>query len=83
MPLPKVQILCNPEELVLLINGFVHLHLVGFRKGIQGYIESEVDQAYEIEWYCDDRTHTTKYWDKNLWKKILDEYKKKVVKIKQ
>lgn len=82
MPLPKIEILCNPEELLLTINGYPHLHLVGFRKGITGWIESEVDQAYCIEWYVDDRKYQTKYWDKNLWKKILEEYKKKVVAIK-
>lgn len=82
MPLPKIDIKANPEELVLLINGYVHLHLVGFRKGLIGWIESEVDSAYQIQWFCDDRTYETKYWDKALWLKILKEYQKKVVKVK-
>lgn len=82
MPLPKIQILSNPEELVLLINGFVHLHLVGFRKGIIGWIESEVDSSFQIQWYVDDRQYETKYWSKALWLRILKEYQKKVVKIK-
>lgn len=82
MPLPKVQILCNPEELVLYINGFVHLHLIGKRVGIQGWVESESDCEYCIHWYVDQEVRETKYWSKDLWKKILQEYKRKVVKIK-
>lgn len=82
MPLPKVSISCNPEELIVLINGHVHLHLVGFRKGLNAWIESEVDSAYCCQWFVDDRTIETKYWSKDLWIKIIDEYKKKVVKVK-
>lgn len=82
MPLPKVQILCNPEELVLLINGYVHLHLVGARKGIQSWVESDSDSKHSIEWYVDGEVRVSEYWDKKLWLRILDEYKKKVVKIK-
>lgn len=82
MPLPKIEIKANPEELVLLIDGYVHLHLVGKRVGLQGWIESESDSAYQIEWYVDDHVRTTKYWDKKLWLSILKEYQNKVVKIK-
>lgn len=82
MPLPKVQILCNPEELVLLINGFVHLHLVGARKSLSSWIESEAHDAYCISWRVDDYTEVTKYWSKSLWLRILKEYQKRVVKIK-
>lgn len=82
MSIPKVQISCNPEELVLLINGHVHLHLVGELKSVQGWIESEVIPAYCIRWGVADYVEDTKYWSKSLWLKILDEYKKKVVKVK-
>jgi hypothetical protein len=82
MPLPKIQIKANPEELVLLINDHVHLHLVGKVKSVQGWIESEVWCEYCINWRFDDYVETTKYWDKKLWLRILDEYKMKVVKVK-
>lgn len=82
MPLPKIEIKANPEELVLLINDHVHLHLVGFRKGITAWIESEVDSAYCIQWHVDAVSRETKYWSKPLWLKILAEYKRKVVKVK-
>ncbi len=61
MPLPKVEIKANPEELVLLINGHVHLHLIGKVKSVQGWIESEVHGEYCINWRFDDYVETTNY----------------------